>query len=79
MQYAEMKEKIESSFQPYHCGVERQSVNGDEGLGIRVSNEDDTLLYEPGGATLKALRTNLYSEIEMWREGARKTGFDLDD
>ena len=58
MDNAEIKQKIESSFgpcPPYYCGVEFQPVNGIEGLGIQVSDEDGTLLTYTGKATLKVV------------------------
>ena len=80
MDKAEIKQKIESSFgpcPPYYCGVEFKSVNNAEGLGLRVSDEDDTLLYT-AEATLKALRADLDWHIKIWRMGATKNGFKLD-
>ena len=80
MQDAEMKEKVESSFKPYHCGVEflptYETVKKE--IRFRVSNEDDSLIYEDG-AELKAARHDLDQLITWWREGATKKGFKLDD
>ena len=57
MQDQEMKRIITSSFQPYYCAVEFRPVNGDEGLGVQVSDKDDILRYT-AKATLKALRAD---------------------
>ncbi len=81
MDNAEIKQKIESSFgpcPPYYCGVEFQPVNGIEGLGIQVSDEDYTLPVYRAEATLKALRAGLDWHIKIWRMGATKNGFKLD-
>ncbi len=78
MQNSEMKRIIESSFQPYHCGVEflpvYQTVKKE--LRVRVSNEDDSLIFEDG-AELKAVRKDIDRLIIWWREGATKKGFKL--
>ncbi len=80
MRDTEIKEKIESSFKPYHCGVEflptYETVKKE--LRFRVSNEDDSLIYEDG-ADLKAARHDLDQLIAWWREDARKAGFKLHD
>ncbi len=80
MQDAEMKEKIESSFKPYHCGVEflptYETVKKE--IRFRVSNDDGSLVYEDG-TELKAARHDLDQLITWWREGATKKGFKLDD
>ncbi len=81
MDNAEIKQKIESSFgpcPPYYCGVEFQPVNGIEGLGIQVSDEDGTLPTYTGKATLKVVEHDLEELIKIWREGARENGFKLD-
>ncbi len=84
MDNAEIKQRIESSFgpcppcPPYYCGVEFIIVNGDEGLGIEVSDEDDTLPVYRAEATLRALRTNFDWHITTWREGATKLGYQFD-
>ncbi len=79
MQNSEMKKIIEASFQPYHCGVEflpvYQTVKKE--LRVRVSNEDDSLIFEDG-AELKAVREDIDRLIIWWREGATKKGFKLD-
>ena len=79
MQNSEMKKIIEASFQPYHCGVEflpvYQTVKKE--LRVRVSNEDDSLIYEEG-ADLNAVREDIDQLIIWWREGATKKGFKLD-
>ncbi len=78
MQKEEMKKKIESSFQPYHCGVKflptYETVKTE--LKLRVSNDDDSLVYEDG-ADLKAARHDLHQLITWWREEATKKGFKL--
>ncbi len=78
MQNSEMKKIIEASFQPYHCGVEflpvYQTVKKE--LRVRVSNEDDSLIFEDG-AELKAVRKDIDRLIIWWREGATKKGFKL--
>jgi len=79
MQNSGMKKIIEASFQPYHCGVEflpvYQTVKKE--LRVRVSNEDDSLIYEEG-ADLNAVRHDLDKLITGWREGATNQGFNLD-
>ena len=81
MNKAEIKQKIESSFKPYHCGVEFLPVMGaevlEDGLGIQVSDKDDTLRYT-AKATLKALRADFAWHIKIWRDGAKENGFKLD-
>ena len=76
MQDAEMKEKIESSFKPYHCGVQFLPVyeTHKESLRLRVSNVDDSLIYEDE-VDLKAAREDLDQHITWWREEATKKGF----
>lgn len=76
VQNQQIKRSVASSFHPYHCGVEFIPVDGSEGLGLRVSNEDDSLTYE-AQATLKALRTDFKQHVAMWREGAIAKGFAL--
>ena len=74
-----MKKIIKASFQPYHCEVEflpvYQTVKKE--LRVRVSNEDDSLIYEEG-AGLKAVREDLDQHITWWREGATKLGYKFD-
>ncbi len=79
MQDSEMKRIIESSFQPYHCGVDFLPVYETQKreLRLRVSNVDDSLIYEDG-ADLKAARHDLDKLIAGWREEARKEGFKLE-
>ena len=79
MDNAEIKQKIESSFQPYHCGVDFLPVYETQKreLRLRVSNVDDSLIYEDG-ADLKAVRHDLDKLIAGWREEARKEGFKLE-
>ncbi len=78
MDNAEMKRIIESSFQPYHCGVEFLPLNDTQKiwLGIRVSNEDDSLIFQAQSG-LKAVREDLDQHIAWWRDDARKEGFKL--
>ncbi len=47
MQEAEMKRIIESSFQPYHCGVEFLPLNDTQKiwLRLRVSDEVEMLIF----------------------------------
>ena len=80
MNDAEMKERIQSCFLPYHCGVKFLPTNetAKKELRFRVSNEDDSLIYEDG-ADLKAARHDLDHLIAWWREDARKAGFKLHD
>ncbi len=80
MQYAEMKEKIESSFQPYHCGVAFLPADETQKtlLGIRVSNEDDSLVFK-AASPLRAVRSNVDQHIVWWRDAAAYRGFKLDD
>ncbi len=77
MQDQEMKRIITSSFQPYYCAFEFRPVNGDEGLGIQVSDKDDILRYT-AKATLKALRADFAWHVKIWRDGAKEKGFKLD-
>ncbi len=76
--YSEIRKKIESSFQPYHCGVEFLPVYETQKteLRLRVSNVDDSLIYEDG-AELKAVRKDIDRLITWWREGVTKKGFKL--
>ncbi len=76
MDNAEIKQRIESSFQPYHCGVQFLPVYETQKteLRLRVSNVDDSLIYEDG-ADLKAVREDLDQLITWWRDDARKEGF----
>ncbi len=78
MQNSEMKKIIEASFQPYHCEVDflpvYQTVKKE--LRVRVSNEDDSLIYEDG-AELKTVREDIDQLISWWREGVEKKGFKL--
>ncbi len=77
--YSEIEKKIESSFQPYYCGVEFLPVYETQKseLRLRVSNIDDSLIYEDG-ADLNAVREDLDQYITWWREGATSKGFKLD-
>ncbi len=77
--YSEIRKKIESSFQPYHCGVQFLPVYETHkvSLRLRVSNVDDSLIYEDE-ADLKAVREDLDQLIIWWRDDARKEGFKLD-
>ena len=79
MNDAEIKELIESSFLPYHCGVE--FLPTDEtlktSLGIRVSNEDDSLVFK-ATSNLRAVRKNVDQHIVWWREAAATRGFKFD-
>jgi hypothetical protein len=79
MQDAEIKKIIESRFQPYHCGVQLLPVyeTHKESLWLRVSNVDDSLIYEDE-VDLKAAREDLDQHITWWREGATSKGFKLD-
>ena len=76
MQDAEIKQIIEASFQPYHCGVEFLPVYETHkvSLRLRVSNVDDSLIYEDE-TDLKAMRENLDQLITWWRDDTRKEGF----
>ncbi len=78
METSEIKRIIEASFQPYHCGVQflpvYETVKTE--LKLRVSNDDDSLVYEDG-ADLKAARHDLHQLITWWREEATKKGFKL--
>ncbi len=77
--YSEISKKIESSFQPYHCGVQFLPVYETHkvSLRLRVSNVDDSLIYEDE-ADLKAVREDLDQLVTWWRDDARKEGFKLD-
>ena len=79
MQDSEIKKIIESSFQPYHCGVQFLPVyeTHKESLRLRVSNADDSLIYEDE-VDLKAVREDLDQHIAWWREGATNKGFKLE-
>ncbi len=79
MQDSEIKKIIESSFQPYHCGVQFLPVyeTHKESLRLRVSNVDDSLIFVDE-ADLKAARHDLNKLITWWREGVEKKGFKLD-
>ena len=79
MQDAEIKRIIESSFQPYHCGVEIMLASETfmNELRFRVSNVDDTLNYEDT-ADLKVVRESLNQLIAIWRREAENRGFKLD-
>ena len=79
MQDSEIKAVIESSFAPYHCGVEFLPVNETQKiwLGIRVSNVDDSLIFQAQSG-LKVVREDLDQHIAWWREGATNKGFKLD-
>ena len=61
-----------------HCGVEflpvYQTVKKE--LRFRVSNEDDSLIYEDG-AEVKAVREDLDQHIAWWRESVEEKGFIL--
>ena len=71
MQDQEMKRIITSSFQPYYCGVEFRPVNGDEGLGIQVSDKDDAI-YGKGHAESAAGRLRLaHQDLARWCERER--------
>ena len=76
MQDSEIKKIIESSFQPYHCGVQLLPVYAThkESLRLRVSNVDDSLIYEDE----VDLKEDLDQHIAWWREGAMNKGFKLD-
>ncbi len=76
MQDSEIKKIIESSFQPYHCGVQLLPVYAThkESLRLRVSNVDDSLIYEDE-VDLKTARHDLHQLITWWREEATKKGF----
>ena len=69
---------IESSFQPYHCGVQFLPVYETHkvSLRLRVSDEDDSLIYEDE-ADLKAVREDLDQLITWWRESVEEKGFIL--
>ncbi len=69
MQDSEMKKIIESSFQPCRCRVNFLPVYETQKreLRLRVSNADDSLIYEDG-ADLKAARHDLDKLITGWRE-----------
>ncbi len=79
MQDAEMKRIIESSFQPYHCGVEFLPANETQKiwLRLRVSDEVEMLIFQAQSG-LKAVREDLDQHIAWWREGAAKKGFKLE-
>ena len=79
METSEIKRIIEASFQPYHCGVQFLPVyeTHKESLRLRVSNVDDSLIYEDE-VDLKAVREDLDQHIIWWREGATSKGFKLD-
>ncbi len=79
MQEAEITRIIESSFQPYHCGVQFLPVYDTHkvSLRLRVSDEDDSLIYVEV-ADLKDVREDLEQLITWWREGVEKKGFKLD-
>ena len=76
----EIQERVESSFKPYHCGVEFLPTGQpywDE-LGIQVSDENDRLHVfkrkEP-----RSLAEDILDEIiKMWREEAIAMGYRLD-
>ena len=76
MQDSEIKKIIESSFQPYHCGVQFLPVYETHkvSLRLRVSNVDDSLIYEDE-VDLKAVREDLDQLITWWRDDASKEGF----
>ncbi len=76
MQDAEIKKIIESRFHPYHCGVQFLPVyeTHKESLRLRVSNVDDSLIYEDE----VDLKEDLDQHIAWWREGAMNKGFKLD-
>jgi hypothetical protein len=77
--YSEIKKIIESSFQPYHCGVEIMLASETfmNELRFRVSNVDHTLNYEDT-ADLKVVRESLNQLIPIWRREAENRGFKLD-
>ena len=79
---AEIKKRIESSFQPHHCGVEPGPVMGSEvledGFWIKVSDKDDTLPPYTPKTTLKAVRHDIDQLIKSWREEAAAKGYQLD-
>ncbi len=79
MQDSEMKKIIESSFQPCRCRVNFLPVYETQKreLRLRVSNADDSLIYEDG-ADLKAVREDLDQHVTWWREGAANKGFKLE-
>ncbi len=79
MQDSEIKKIIESSFQPYHCGVQFLPVYETHkvSLRLRVSDEDDSLIFVEE-ADLKAARHDLNKLITWWREGVEKKGFKLE-
>ncbi len=79
MDNAEIKRIIESSFQPYLCGVQFLPVYETHkvSLRLRVSDEDDSLIFVEE-ADLKDVREDLDQLITWWREGVEKKGFNLD-
>ena len=78
MQEAEIKRIIESSFQPYHCGVQFLPVYETHkvSLRLRVSDEDDSLIFVEE-ADLKDVREDIDRLITWWREGVTEKGFKL--
>ena len=79
MEDSEIKKIIESSFQPYHCGVQFLPVYETHkvSLRLRVSNVDDSLIFVEE-ADLKAVRKDIDRLITWWREGVTKKGFKLE-
>ncbi len=78
MQEAEIKRIIESSFQPYQCGVQFLPVYETHkvSLRLRVSDEDDSLIFVEE-ADLKDVREDLDQLITWWRESVEEKGFIL--
>ncbi len=75
----ELREQVESSFKPYHCGVEFLPTGQpywDE-LGIQLSDEDNKLPVFKRTEPRSVVEDILDKIIEMWREEAIAMGYQL--